>query len=195
MAYALQQHPDVDVTWLFSGRPGERLFDMERFGDFQHRTGLSFITEARRLRYRKTTIANRNWQFIRDVQRLDVKAYDLAVTNHEPVTARAGKLKGQLVLGIGHQHAFGKNTPVEERSRPACRNVYIRTCDARCGAALVQLWRQRPATDSRFATLAANRGPQPYPGPFAPSGSGCGHRVAQWILRTSLPAVREHTPQ
>jgi len=28
----------------------------------------------------------------------------------------AGKFKGQSVLGIGHQYAFGKNTPVEGRS-------------------------------------------------------------------------------
>lgn len=116
MAHALKQHPDVDVTWLFSGRPRERLFDMEPFGDFQHRAGLTFVTEAGRLRYRKTIMANRYWQFIRDVQRLDVKAYDLVVTDYEPVTAWAGKLKGQSVLGIGHQYAFGKNTPVEGRS-------------------------------------------------------------------------------
>ena len=116
MAQAFKQHPDVDVTWLFSGRPRERLFDMEPFGDFQHRAGLTFVTEAGRLRYRKTIMANRYWQFIRDVQRLDVTAYDLVVTDYEPVTAWAGKLKGQSVLGIGHQYAFGKNTPVEGRS-------------------------------------------------------------------------------
>ena len=116
MAQAFKQHPDVDVTWLFSGRPRERLFDMEPFGDFQHRAGLTFVTEAGRLRYRKTIMANRYWQFARDVQRLDVKAYDLIVTDYEPVTAWAGKLKGQSVLGIGHQYAFGKNTPVEGRS-------------------------------------------------------------------------------
>ncbi|MGB2361662.1 MAG: glycosyltransferase family protein, partial [Luminiphilus sp.] len=107
MAQAFKQHPDVDVTWLFSGRPRERLFDMGPFGDFQHRAGLTFVTEAGRLRYRKTIMANRYWQFIRDVQRLDVTAYDLVVTDYEPVTAWAGKLKGQSVLGIGHQYAFG----------------------------------------------------------------------------------------
>ena len=116
MAHALKQHPDVDVTWLFSGRPRERLFDMEPFGDFQHYAGLTFVTEAGQLRYRKTIMANRYWQFIRDVWQLDVKAYDLVVTDYEPVTAWAGKLRRQSVLGIGHQYAFGKNTPVEGRS-------------------------------------------------------------------------------
>ena len=75
MAHALKQHPDVDLTWLFSVRPRERLFDIEPFRDFQHRAGLRFFTEAGRLRYRETIMANRYWQFIRHVQRLDVKAY------------------------------------------------------------------------------------------------------------------------
>ena len=57
-------------------------------------------------------MANRDWQFIRDVQRLDVKAYGQVVTDYEPVTAWAGKLKGQSVMGIGHQYASGKNKPV-----------------------------------------------------------------------------------
>ena len=59
---------------------------------------------------------NRYWQLICDVQRLDVKTYDFVVTDYEPVTAWAGKLKGHSVLGVGHQFAFGKNTSVEGRS-------------------------------------------------------------------------------
>ena len=102
MAHALKQHPDVDVTWLFSGRPRESLFDMNPFRDFQHRAGLTFLTETGRLRYRKIIMANRYWQFIRDVRRLYVKAYDLVVTDYEPITAWAGNLKKQPVLGIGH---------------------------------------------------------------------------------------------
>ena len=168
MAHALKQHPDVDVTWLFSGRLRERLFDMEPFGDFQHRAGLTFVTEAGRLRYRKTILANRYWQLIRDVQRLGVKAYDLIVTDYEPVTAWAGKLKGQSALGVGHQHALGqKHTRREAIARPACRDVSFCTRCARCRAALVQLWVQRPATDSGFTTRATNCGPGAYSGLLA----------------------------
>ena len=102
MAHALKQQPDVNVTWRLSDRPRGHLFDIEPFRDFQHRAGLTFVTEAGRLRYRKTIMANRYWQLIRDVQRLDVKTYDLVVTDYEPITAWAGKLKGQSVLGVGH---------------------------------------------------------------------------------------------
>ena len=84
---------------------------MEPFGDIRHRAGLTFVTETGRLRHKKTIMANRYWHFIRVVQRLG-KAYDLIVTDHEPVTTWADKLKGQSVLGIGQQCAFGKNTSV-----------------------------------------------------------------------------------
>ena len=116
MALALQRHPEIDVTWLFSGRPKHQLFDMEPFADFEHRLGLTFVTEAGRLRYRKTVMRNHYWRFIEDVRRLDLAAYDLIVTDYEPVTAWAGRWRGRAVLGIGHQYAFGQRTPTEGRS-------------------------------------------------------------------------------
>ncbi len=45
MAKALSAYPDLKVTWLFSGRPKERLFDMELFGDYECRICLTFFTE------------------------------------------------------------------------------------------------------------------------------------------------------
>lgn len=116
MAKALESHLNVKVTWLFSGRPKDKLFDMEPFGDYQHRPGLTFISEAGRLRYRKTIAANIRSTFIKDVLNLNLQHYDLIVTDYEPVTAWAGLLARRPVLGIGHQYAFGKNTPTDGRS-------------------------------------------------------------------------------
>ena len=115
IAQALSQH-DVEVTWLFSGRPRDQLFDMEPFGDFEHRAGLTFVTEAGQLRYLKTVLHNNVWRFIGDVRALDVGRYDLLVTDYEPVTAWAGRLAKREVIGIGHQYAFGPNTPVAGNS-------------------------------------------------------------------------------
>jgi hypothetical protein len=42
------------VTWLFSGREKSKLFDMAPFGDFKHREGLTMVTEAGQMKYRKT---------------------------------------------------------------------------------------------------------------------------------------------
>lgn len=111
MAHALSEH-NIDVTWLFSGRPRDKLFDMEPFGEFEHRLGLTFVTESGRLRYRKTALSNNLLRFRRDVASLDVTRYDLVVTDYEPVTAWAGKLSDTAVIGLGHQYAFGPGTPV-----------------------------------------------------------------------------------
>ena len=102
---------DAEVTWLFSGRPREALFDMEPFGEFLHRRGLSFATRAGRIRYRATLRSNNIPAFLRDVRALDVARYDAIVTDYEPVTAWAARCAGVPAIGIGHQYGFGPGTP------------------------------------------------------------------------------------
>jgi len=46
-----------------------------------------------------------------DIRSLDVSRYDLVVTDFEPVTAWAARLAGKTSVGIGHQYAFGDDTP------------------------------------------------------------------------------------
>lgn len=110
MAAALREWP-VDVTWLFSGRPREELFDMALFGDFEHRRGLSFTTRTGRLRYRETLSGNNLGQFLREARALDLDGYDIIVSDYEPVVSRAARTRGRRVIGIGHQYAFGPETP------------------------------------------------------------------------------------
>ena len=110
MANALRSHP-VTVDWLFSGRPRDKLFDMEPFGDYMHRRGLTFITRDGRIQHMRTALGNNLPRFLRDVMQLNVKDYDLVVTDFEPVTAWASRLRGVQSIGIGHQYAFGGNAP------------------------------------------------------------------------------------
>lgn len=110
MAQALAAWP-VDVTWLFSGRPREALFDMELFGDFVYRRGLTFSTSAGKLRYISTTFNNNVPRFLQDARQLDLDAFDLIVCDYEPVVARAAAKARRDVIGIGHQYAFGPTTP------------------------------------------------------------------------------------
>ena len=102
MAEALQEWP-VDVTWLFSGRPREALFDMEVFGDFEHRRGLTFVCQGGRINKWATLRQNNVVQFLQDVRQLDVSHYDVIVTDYEPVSAWAARRAGKRVVGIGHQ--------------------------------------------------------------------------------------------
>lgn len=101
----------IDVTYLFSGRERSQFFDMECFGDYQYRKGLTFVTEAGRVCYGKTTFHNNIFRFVRDIATLDLSPYDVILTDFEPVTAWAGKLRGKTVIGVGHQYAFGSNVP------------------------------------------------------------------------------------
>lgn len=103
---------DVNVTWLFSGRPRDKLFDMETFGDFKFRQGLSFAHSNGRIDYLATLRENKLQRFSADVRYLDLSPYDLVVTDYEPVTAWAARMARVRCIGIGHQYAFGPETPV-----------------------------------------------------------------------------------
>ena len=93
----------VDVDFLFSGRDPERYFDMECFGNYQTRTGLSFITHEGSVSYLRTALQNHPIRFLQEIRGLDVSGYDVILTDFEPVTAWAGKLQSCPVIGIGHQ--------------------------------------------------------------------------------------------
>lgn len=111
LAQAFRDHA-IDVTWLFSGRERSQLFDMAPFGDFLYRQGLTFVTEAGSVRYWQTLGHNNLPQFLRDVRTLPLAGFDLVVTDFEPVTAWAARRAGVPAIGIGHQYAFGPDTPV-----------------------------------------------------------------------------------
>ncbi|MBN7798720.1 MJ1255/VC2487 family glycosyltransferase [Parahaliea mediterranea] len=102
----------IEVDWLFTGRPRERLFDMEPFDGFRHRRGLTFATRSGGISYLGTVTGNNLFQFLRDIRSLGLARYDAIVTDFEPVSAWAGRLAGVPTIGIGHQYAFGGGTPV-----------------------------------------------------------------------------------
>lgn len=105
----------VDVTWLFTGRPKDQFFEMEPFGDWIWRPGLTFATEHGNIDYLRTALCNNPVRFIQDLKQLDLKGYDLVVTDFEPVTAWAARLQGIRTVGIGHQYAFGHQIPIAGR--------------------------------------------------------------------------------
>ena len=116
MAPALKQ-AGVDVDYLFSGRPADELFDMELFGDYQTRRGLTFyMGEGAKVKSWDTLTSNSLSTLIRDIKSLDVQSYDLILSDFEPVTAWAAKLRGKKSIGIAHQYAFMHKLPDGWRS-------------------------------------------------------------------------------
>lgn len=105
MAAEFAQHP-VQVDFLFSGRTPDKFFDMAVFGQYRVVSGLTFVTQQGKIRPIRTAIASQPLQFLKDIRALDLDSYDLVVTDFEPVTAWAGKLRKKKVIGLGHQYAF-----------------------------------------------------------------------------------------
>jgi len=110
MAPALEKE-GVEVDFLFSGRPEDQYFDMEPFGNFSLHKGLTFVTEEGKIRPVKTVLRSAPLTFLRDIRRLKLDDYDLVLTDFEPITAWAAKLRNKPVLGLGHQYAFNFSIP------------------------------------------------------------------------------------
>ncbi|RUO29515.1 MJ1255/VC2487 family glycosyltransferase [Aliidiomarina sanyensis] len=110
LAEALEQRDDIHADYLVSGRSPEKLFDMEIFGDFQWRQGLSFAVRDGRVSMLDTLSTNPWSQFWSDVRALDLSSYDLVLTDFEPVTAWAARRQKVRSIGMGRQYAFFKAT-------------------------------------------------------------------------------------
>ncbi|BBN82798.1 glycosyl transferase [Pseudoalteromonas sp. A25] len=105
MATCFAEH-GVEVDYLFSGRSTDKYFDMEVFGDFQSRNGVSFSTQHGQVNKFDTLKKLKLRQLYKDVRRLDVSNYDLIFNDFEPVTAWAGKLAKVPVIAMSHQASF-----------------------------------------------------------------------------------------
>jgi len=110
MATAFRTHPGIDVEWLLSGR--DKIKGCGEIDTFHWREGLTFVVEAGKINTRKTLQKNNLLQFRRDINELDLSAYDLIVSDFEPVTCHAARKQGIPVLGIGHQYAFNHAIPM-----------------------------------------------------------------------------------
>lgn len=102
---------DAEITYLFTGRPRDKLFEMEVFGDFLWHSGLTFETQEGHVRYLRTARTSNLPGFVQDVRNLDLSDYDVVISDFEPVTSWAARLQGIQTIGIGHQYAFGYDVP------------------------------------------------------------------------------------
>ncbi len=99
---------------------------MQPFADFRTFSGLSFVAQKGQLQYLKTLQQNNLKKFLSDVKSLNVEDYDLILTDFEPVTAWAARLKKIPSVGLSHQNAFRYKVPVKGKnplsSAPAEQN-------------------------------------------------------------------------
>jgi len=110
MAEALEAYPDIEVTWLLSGREQER--GCGGITQFEWREGLTFVARNGGVKVLETLRKNNLRRFFRDVNDLDLRPYDLVISDYEPVISHAARKRGVPVTGIGHQYAFRHKVPM-----------------------------------------------------------------------------------
>jgi uncharacterized protein (TIGR00661 family) len=109
----------LDVDILISGRQRAQLFGVDDFGAFEWRSGFSFVMDHGRIRPFKTLQQLDLKTFYNDVKQLDVSAYDLVLSDFEPVTAWAAHRQQKRAIGIGHQYAFRYRMPTKGINIPS----------------------------------------------------------------------------
>lgn len=111
LARGFAKRDDIEVDFVFTGRPANQYFDMYSFGAYDTFRGLTFVTENGRIRKRRTILKNNLFILVKDINEQTIKDYDLVINDFEPVTAWAAKLAGIPSLSVSHQAAFLHNVP------------------------------------------------------------------------------------
>ncbi len=114
LATAFKNYPDIEVTWLFTGRDKKDFFDMDIFGDYLWFKGLTFVTRNGQIQNIETLLNTAPMTFIQDIKTLAsrLSQYDIIASDYEPVTAWAARRAKRDVIGIGHQYAFNYDIPI-----------------------------------------------------------------------------------
>jgi uncharacterized protein (TIGR00661 family) len=129
------QAAGMEVQYQFSGRPADKYFDMEIFGDYQTRAGLTFNINKGSINMFKTVLEARPVNFVNDIKSLDLSSYDLVISDFEPITAWAAKRHKKTVIGIGHQYAFKYKIPRQQHD-PMAEQVLKHFAPATIGIGL-----------------------------------------------------------
>ena len=101
----------LDIDFLFSGRDKDKYFDMEEFGDWRCCKGLTFLHQSGKLKIMQTLKQASPLSFLNDIRTLDLSAYDVVLTDFEPIVSWAAKFQKKTCIGIGHQYAFNYDVP------------------------------------------------------------------------------------
>ncbi|RDV25532.1 glycosyltransferase [Alteromonas aestuariivivens] len=112
MAAALNRRTELEVDYLFSGRSANKYFDMEVFGNYETRQGLTFVTRHGQVDKLATFRQNSFRQFVCDVRSLNLSGYDLVLNDFEPISAWAARRQNVPSISISHQAAFTYAVPM-----------------------------------------------------------------------------------
>ena len=104
----LRKKYDVDI--LISGK--NNIIDSNLNIKYNFKGFTFIINKNGRVSYLKSLFGNNLFRFIIDLIRLDVNQYDLIISDFEPISAWASKIKGKSSLQLSHQSSlFSKKSP------------------------------------------------------------------------------------
>lgn len=113
MCKHLSNNKQFEVDYLFSGRDRENYYDMDIFGSWQCKSGLTFSVNKGKIQALNTLFNIKVGELFNDIKTTPVEDYDLVVSDYEPITAWAAHKKNIPCLGIGHQYAFNHKIPLK----------------------------------------------------------------------------------
>lgn len=111
LSHYLAQH-GAEVQYLFSGRDRGGFFNMEPFGNWDHREGLTLQFKAGRMQTCESIRSSKPMRLINDIRSLPVDQYDLVISDFEPITAWAAKRQNIPCIASGHQYALTRHSPL-----------------------------------------------------------------------------------
>lgn len=111
MAEAFQHYKDIEITWLLSGRDKQR--GCGDITDFIWREGITFVVKEGKINVLDTLLNFNFSTFRQDVNELDLKPFDVIISDFEPVISHAARKQDVPVIGIGHQYAFDYDIPTK----------------------------------------------------------------------------------
>jgi uncharacterized protein (TIGR00661 family) len=105
-----------DLEVVISGRKEEELREIEIFKPYRVLKGLTLVTYRGRMNYIETMFQLDFARLMSDVLTLQTTGFDLVITDFEPVTSMAARIKGLPSIGFGHQYAFPFRIPIARGS-------------------------------------------------------------------------------
>ena len=104
----LRKKYDVDI--LISGK--NNIIDSNLNIKYNFKGFTFIINKNGRVSYLKSLFGNNLFRFIIDLFRLNINQYDLIISDFEPISAWASKIKGKSSLQLSHQSSlFSKKSP------------------------------------------------------------------------------------
>ncbi len=104
----------IEVDVIFSGRDPQTLWGVDDFQPYRAFHGLSFVVKDGKIDHLRTVLKQKIFRFICEIRKLDLREYDIVITDFEPISSWAAKFAGKKILGIGHQYAFFYDIPVSQ---------------------------------------------------------------------------------